>query len=313
MGFKQDRYDTELLRRIENLIRSFQRNVKDSEGKPNEASLIYGLRALVTLANMVLSKDEIFGIEPWHILSDNAPLGAPGEMLLRLKDHKGNPMPPYPAIMAFYENGYTAEIDGILFLAALGQMQRTGEKQISVNVSARSLRNPDFVKCTLERLESLELSSEQALIIEIHESTPNLSMNRQVLELYSRFGVEFAIDDVGLNMNDIIRLAEFDQLATYIKIDRHTVCAEEEASNSLKQVVMFCEALMPNAIMVAEGVQDAKHAVEIRNKFPNVVYAQGLYLPDDREKFKLEMYNVSSAMRSAVADRSAKLETVKAI
>ena len=113
-------------------------------------------------------------------------------------------MAPYPAIMAFYNNGFTAQIDGILFLAALEQFERMRnadlEKQVSINISARSLRDPDFVKCTLERLESLNLDSEQTIIIEIHESTPHLTMSRQVLELYSVIGVEFAIDDEGISV-----------------------------------------------------------------------------------------------------------------
>ncbi len=295
LGKVEDKHDIELLRRIENLIRSFQCLVRDVEGrgddKAREASLVYGLRALVSLANMVLRGDGIFGIEPWHIVSNDAPLSCLGEMLLRLKDFKGNPMPPYPAVMAFYDNGFSAEIDGILFLAALWQFQRCEEKQVSINISARSLRDPDFVKCTLERLESLNLASDEKIIIEIHESTPNLAMSRQVLELYYKLGVAFAIDDVGLNMNDIMRMSEFEGLAEYIKIDRHSVCAPEGASHSLAQVVKFVRALMPDVTMVAEGVVDAGHARAIVTQYPDIVYVQGLYLPENRRDFSIDFYN----------------------
>ena len=188
-------YDTELLRRIENLIRSFQKHVRDAEGTESEEQMVYGLRTLVALANMVLHKQDVFGIEPWHIISPYAPLSMPGEMLLRVKDFKGNPMAPYPAIMAFYETGYTAQIDAILFLVALGQFERMRKagtkKQVSINISARSLRDSDFVKATLARLESLQLNSEEKIIIEIHESSPHLAMSRQVLELYKMLDVGF--------------------------------------------------------------------------------------------------------------------------
>jgi EAL domain-containing protein (putative c-di-GMP-specific phosphodiesterase class I) len=256
----------------------------------------------VSLANMVLRGDPVFGIEPWHVIGDTAPLSQPGEMLLRIKDFKGEPMPPYPAVMAFYNHGFTADIDGILFLAALWQFQRSDEKQVSINISARSLRDNDFVKCTLERLETLDMASDEKIIIEIHESTPHLEMSRPVLELYSRLGVEFAIDDVGLNMGDIMRLSEFEGLASYVKIDRHTVCAPPDASNSLVQVMKFVRGLMPDVTLVAEGVRDGAHACELALSYPDIAYVQGLYLPNERRAFDLDFYNAMAVAKAAAAE-----------
>ncbi|MAF97471.1 MAG: hypothetical protein CMH26_02420 [Micavibrio sp.] len=295
----KDAYDIELLRRIEGLIRSFQGLVKDSHGQENEVELVYGLRVLVSLANMVLRNEDIFTIEPWHIISADAPLSRPGEMLLRVRDYKGEVMPPYMAIMAYYKNGFGAAIDAILFLAALWQFQRyETERQVSINISARSLRDSDFVKCSLERLEGLELEPDQKIIIEIHESAPHLSMSRHVLDLYDKFGVSFAIDDVGLNMSDIMRLGEFDGLVEYLKIDRHTVCGPEGSSNSLGNVVEFVRSLMPDVVMVAEGVRDANHAYEISKAFSDIIYVQGLYLPDDRKSFATDFYNVKAKRKA---------------
>lgn len=294
---EKNKHDTLLLLRIENLIQSFQKKVKDAEGQANEDELVYGLRALVALANMILHNEDIFGIEPWHVVVKNAPLSQPGEMLLRVKDFKGKPMPPYPAIMAFYQNGYTADIDTVLFLAALRQFQSSDEKQVSINISARSLRDPDFVKTTLKRLENLELNTDEKIIIEIHESTPNLSMSRQVLDLYKGLGVSFAIDDVGLNMNDVMRLSEFEGLAEYIKIDRSAVCAKEDENNALKQVVSFIRTLMPSTIMVAEGVKNAQHAFEIKEKYADIAYVQGLYLSSDRKPFANDFHKINTAKK----------------
>ena len=295
-GSKQDSkrcvYDTELLARIEDLIRGFQAQVRDAQGSACEGAMVYGLRVLVALANMVLQKRDMFEIEPWHIISAHAPLSMPGEMLLRVKDFKNKAMPPYEAIMAFYDHGYTAQIDGILFLAALGQFQRMREagreKQVSINISARSLRDSDFVKVTLARLESLHLASDEKVLIEIHESAPHLSLSRQVLELYRAVGVGFVIDDVGMNMNDVLRLADFEGLAEFVKLDRHTVCAPEGEAYALDQVMSFVETLMPGTLCVAEGVQTAEHAWDIVQKYPSILYAQGLYLPDEREVFQRE-------------------------
>lgn len=286
-----NRYEKEILRRVEGLITVFQSLVADAEGRKEEESLVYGLRALVCLANMIMRRQEIFGVETWHAISGSAPLSMPGEMLLRLVNYRGEPMPPYPAIMAFYENGFTAAIDSILFLAALEQFRKAPWKEISVNVSARSLRDPDFVRTTLARLETLELDDGRKIIMEIHESMPHLAMSRQVLELYSAMGVGFAIDDVGLNINDALRMGEFEGIAGYIKVDRRAVNAPPGASNNLAKVMGFIRTLVPGAVVVAEGVKNADQALYIHEAFPDVQYVQGVRLPPSADGFALEYHN----------------------
>lgn len=280
-------YDTHLLRRIENLIRSFKVFVDDAEGTPEEEQLLYGLRALVAFTNMIINEKDIFELEPWHVINKEAPLSMPGEMLLRVKDYRGEPIPPYPAIMAFYKHGYTTQIDTILFMAALSQFERSDEKQVSINVSSRSFRDPDFVRTALERLENMARAPDEKIIIEIHESTSTLSMIKQVLQLFRQSGVAFAIDDIGLSMNDVMRLAEFDGIANYIKIDRHAVCAKPDEPNALQNVMSFLRTMLPGTIAVAEGVKTVEHAQEIHKNFPDIGYVQGLYLPN-RDTFQQE-------------------------
>lgn len=284
-------HNKEILRRIENLIVSFQELVADAEGRKEEESLLYGLRALVCLANMIMQGRSVFGVEPWHAISSEKRLSLPGEMLLRLVNYRGEPLPPYPAIMAFYENGFTAAIDCILFLSAIEQFRDCPCRQISVNISARSLRDPDFVRATLARLEALDVEGDRKIIMEIHESTPHLAMSRQVLELYRALGVGFAIDDVGLNINDALRMGEFEGIAEYIKIDRRAVNAPPGASNGLSKVLGFIRMLVPGAVVVAEGVKNADQAIDIHDTFPDIQYVQGLYLPVSPDDFSLEYHN----------------------
>lgn len=282
-------YDKELLQWIETLLMSYRRFVKDAEDTPEEEKLVYGLRGLVNLANMILRDVPIFGIEPWHVIGKNPPMSQPGEMLLRLKDYKGEAMPPYPFVMAFYDHGFTAQLDAILALAALRQFDSDpNEKQVSINISARSLREPTFVKMVLKRLEDMRLLErpDERVIFEIHESTHNLTMSRGVLELFRKVGCLFAIDDVGLSMNDIMRLGEFEGIADYIKIDRHSVCASPDEPNALGSVLAYVRTMLPETFIVAEGVQNAEHAIKINTLFPDVLYAQGLYLPSDRVAFQ---------------------------
>jgi len=288
--------DKELLGRIERLITRFHSLVKDAEGGPRESAFVYALRGLVCLAGMVLRNEDIFALEPWHAQPSHPSALKASEMLLRLKTYQGKPMPPYPIVMTFYEQGFTAELDGILFLAALNQFLRTRQKntdhkQVSINISARSLRDPDFVKLTLERLEKADLPQDEmggnGIIMEIHESTPHLAVSRQILALYKNLGVAFAIDDVGLNMEDVLRLSEFEGITDYIKIDRHAV----EDLSLLERVVSFLGTVMPHTVMIAEGVKSIEHALTLERKFPEIRYVQGLYLPDTHSGFALAHHN----------------------
>lgn len=296
-----EKHDKELLSRIESLLKTYQRFVKDGEGTPEEESLVYGLRGLVNLANMILRNKIAFAMEPWHAIGEKPRLTQAGEMLLRLKDYKDDPMPPYPFIMAFYENGFTTQLDTILVLTALRRFEMDERfRQVSINISAKSLRDSDFVKIVLARLEDMELlyQPENKVIFEIHESSVELAMSRKVLELFRAVGVGFAIDDVGLSMQDIMRLAEFEGIADYIKVDRHAVLGKPEDPNNLKNVMNFVRTMLPGTVIIAEGVQSAEHAQDILKEHPDIQYVQGLYLPESRKTFQTDFYNAGLAVKA---------------
>ncbi len=69
-----EKHDKELLARIESLLKTYQRFVKDGIGTPEEESLVYGLRGLVNLANMILRDRIAFAMEPWHTIGKNPKL-----------------------------------------------------------------------------------------------------------------------------------------------------------------------------------------------------------------------------------------------
>jgi len=295
-----EKHDKELLSRIESLLVVYRRFVKDGEDTPQEESLVYGLRGLVNLANMVLRDKIAFTMEPWHAIGEKPKLTQAGEMLLRLKDYKDDPMPPYPFIMAFYGNGFVPQLDTILVLAALRRVEKDERfRQVSINISAKSLRDADFVKVVLERLEEMELlyHPEQKIIFEIHESSVELAMSRKVLELFRSVGVGFAIDDVGMSMDDVMRLSEFEGIADYIKIDRHCVLGKAEDPNNLANVMSFIRTMLPGTVVIAEGVQSADHAQAILREYPDIDYVQGLYLPESRRSFQTDFYNAGIGLK----------------
>lgn len=278
--------DTDLLKRIESLGHAVKNLSETTENGRELARFDYVLQCLSSLTDAVSHGRDIFGVEPWHPVRDDVPLSCPGEMLLRLKDKKGEALPPYPAIMTFYQNNLTADIDTVLVLCALDQFKRSAEKQVSINISARSLRNTEFVKIVLQQLETLDLAEDEKIIVEIHESTPNLQMSRKVLDLFREAGVAFAIDDVGLSMNDVLRLSEFEVIADFIKLDRKSVRSHPENSNSLDHVVSLITSILPGAVLVAEGVKDAGHAQKLHEYHPAIKYVQGMHLPGRTEFFQ---------------------------
>lgn len=287
----------DLIKEVETLqseIADLSAGAKDETAKEKFA---YAQKGLESLRRAIQNKERIFGHEPWHPLVGG--IISPCEYLLRLNDEKGEAMPPYPFIMAFYEHGLTAKIDLILFLCGLWQYRQDGEKQISINISAKSLQNSAFIKSALKGLEGagLKPGGEEKVIAEIHEST-SAPMSPHVLVMFRERGGGFAIDDVGLSMNDVLRLAEFEGITDYIKIDRHPVCAHPDEPASLEQVMSLVRSLLPGAVIVAEGVKTTQHAKDLHRAIPDIQYAQGLYLPT-REIFAKEWAKLSSESKRA--------------
>jgi len=165
------------------------------------------------------------------------------------------------------------------------------------------LRDPDFVKTVLGRLEEMELlyKPDQVIILEIHESSVELSMSRKVLELFRAVGVGFAIDDVGLSMADVMRLSEFEGIADYIKVDRYAVLGNADEPNNLANVMSYIRTMLPGTVVIAEGVQSAEHAVQIAQDYPEIIYAQGLYLPESRRRFQVDYRNAQVDLQKSRA------------
>ncbi|MCB1590964.1 MAG: EAL domain-containing protein [Alphaproteobacteria bacterium] len=244
-------------------------------------------KAVHALARCIDRDQPVFGYEPWHPVSDSAGASSPNEMLLRLKDERGEILPPYEIIMDFYDSGMTEALDTLLFLLGLRQFTRSAERQVSINISARSLLSNDFIKTILGELETLRVNKQvrDGIIIEIHESAPTLVMSKHILGLFHRFGARFAIDDVELSLGDTFRFSEFEDIASFIKIDRKIVCAPQESAHSLPTVISFVRSVLPDAKIVAEGVQSPEHAIELHRLYPEIDFVQGRNLPD-RETFR---------------------------
>ncbi len=298
--------------RIENLVQkinSLHNHMVTADKEDELTRALYGLEALY---GHIANNTQIFGYEMWYPLLDshysnsngqgagNDGTDNPVEMLLRLKDSKGDDISPYPVIMAMYNNGLAEDIDTILFLCALRQFKMINYKLVSINISARSLLSSDFIKTILPALETmrLETNGKKEVIIEIHESAPTLVMSKHILSMFHRFGAHFAIDDVGLSLNDVFRFSEFDGIANYIKIDRHMVCSPPDSENSLPCVISFIKSILPDSVLVAEGVESVEQAYDLHRQYPQLDYVQGKFLPKP-EEFKQLWNNIRVNVRQS--------------
>ncbi len=281
--------DIALLQRIQALIHKAQDFSDTAQKSQAQTQATHTIKCMTALGDAILRGKAIFGVEPWHVIDAHAPLSAPGEYLLRLQNGTGTPLSPYPAIMSFYENGMTADIDVVLFLCALKQFLASDESQISVNISARSLCDADFIRTALERLEQANLAAaHKTIIIEVHETTQDIKMSKDVLKMFRRAGVMFALDDAGLSMGDVMRMAEFEDMADFIKLDRHSVCARPDRPDALDHLISLVSSLFPHASIVAEGAKSTSHARALKASHPQLHYVQGLYLPTNRSVFEAE-------------------------
>ncbi len=276
--------DPDVLARVEKLHKKVDALAKKAMMIEQKERAVYAARYLQTLAEALVMEQPIFIVEDWHPLQSGLQLDYAGEMLLRVKEKNGTPLPPYPAIMTFYHNGFTEEMDTILCMSALNQFKDIPEKQVSINVSGRSLLNNDFVKAILAKIEALNLTRFQQIVLEIHESNAVVTIPPKIISMFRKLNVGFAMDDVGLSMNDVFRLSAFENVADYIKLDRQCVSAHPEDPRALPHILALAKSLLPKAQFVAEGVQSADHAREILANHPNIKYVQGMHLPD-RETF----------------------------
>ena len=289
---KDPDFHSNLLKRVEQFVTRLETVV--GQGNPNAETQAHIQSCAEALYTMIERKTPIFGHEQWHGLNRGT-IGGPTELLLRLRDSNENALSPYEFVMACYRNGLTVELDAILVLAALGQYSEYfrdhGEKQVSINMSARFLemRNQGLIEQILKTLEGLKISKNggEAVILEIHESTGNVNIDPIILDLFRKNGVKFAMDDVVMDGQDIYRFSGFDGFTDFVKIDRSFLEKSETDTAFFSGMINFIRGQAPGSIIVAEGVQDTAHARRLFEEYKHIHYVQGRHLPD-RQTFALE-------------------------
>ena len=187
-----------------------------------------------------------------------------GELLLRWTHPERGSVPPTQFIPLAEESTLILQLGEMVLMracTALAQLQSAGRDwTLSVNVSPRQFRSPDFVelvRATLERAgaraEGLILEVTEGLLIENLQDTV-----KRMAELVD-MGVRFSIDDFGTGYSS---LAYLKKLPLYeIKIDRTFVRATPTDPNDTAIVeAILSVARHLRLRVVAEGVETQQQA-----------------------------------------------------
>jgi diguanylate cyclase (GGDEF)-like protein/PAS domain S-box-containing protein len=129
--------------------------------------------------------------------------------------------------------------------------------QMSVNVSARQLQQPDLLDVVTEALQSSGLSAER-LVLEITETAAVANIRAAITRLneLKALGLQLALDDFGTGYSPLSHLRRFP--VDYLKIDRsfvHGIARNEQDKAIVRGVIDMAHALGMRTI--AEGVEDA--------------------------------------------------------
>jgi EAL domain-containing protein (putative c-di-GMP-specific phosphodiesterase class I) len=184
------------------------------------------------------------------------------EALARWPDPVRGTVPPTEFIDLAEETGLIVPLGSWVLHQAISDLARwrgpdpsPQQPVVSVNVSARQFRDPDFVALVRRCLDETGLAP-SALMLELTESVLlrlDERINSDLAEL-RRFGVRLAIDDFGTGYSSLSYLRDLP--IDVLKIDKSFVDAVVESSPGRKFAELIIDfALAMEIQVIAEGIE----------------------------------------------------------
>lgn len=182
------------------------------------------------------------------------------EALLRWQHPDLGLIAPARFIPVAEETGHIARLGGWVLRGACEQMrawQQAGlsDMHMAVNISARELRQPDFVDRLVQILEETRLLP-GSLVLEFTESSmmENPDRTREVIARLHDLGVGIAIDDFGTGYSSLNYLRHY--RVDYLKVDRAFVSNlphDEHQQAIIRAIIAMAKSL--GIQVIAEGVE----------------------------------------------------------
>ncbi len=161
--------------------------------------------------------------------------------------------------------------------------------RVSVNISGRQLKQPDFVAMVQQALEDNHLPS-HCLALEVTESVclDSLEIVATTLEALQRLGIETQIDDFGTGYSSLSYLQRLPVHS--IKIDRSFIHEINNQSSSAPDIIRAIFSMVNDLGIkaVAEGIENEAQLSELKRL--RCSYVQGFLLAMPMDQANLEKW-----------------------
>lgn len=182
------------------------------------------------------------------------------EGLLRVLDETGRVIPAAEFITTVEETEYGRKLDCLSLKKGLTELHRNPGLRLSINMSARSIGYPRWMRILSRGLEDDPTIGER-LILEITETSAMLvpEIVSSFMTQYQRLGVAFAIDDFGAGYTALRHFKDFS--FDILKIDGQFITGiATDPDNQVLVRAMVSIAEQFDMFTVAECVEQAQDA-----------------------------------------------------
>lgn len=216
---------------------------------------------LATGLRQAMEHGELFlHYQPYFDLYSGSISGA--EALLRWQHPELGLIPPARFIPVAEETGHIVRLGEWVLKSACLQMrawQDAGlqDMHMAVNISARQMRQPDFLDRLVSILDETGLLP-GSLVLELTESSmmEDPERTRAVFDQLHALGVGIAIDDFGTGYSSLNYLRQY--RVDYLKVDRAFVSNlphDEHQQAIMRAIIAMAKSL--DILVIAEGVETA--------------------------------------------------------
>ncbi len=190
------------------------------------------------------------------------------EALLRWTHPTRGPVPPLDVIVIAEATGLIVPLGRDILERACTEAVRFGasghDLTVSVNVSARQLAEPDFVRSVAGVFESTEVDPSR-IVLEVTETTlaADPGAVAAVLTAVRGFGCRVAMDDFGTGYSSLATLRDLP--IDVLKLDRSFITdlgRHDRSTATVDAVIRLADAL--DLEVVAEGVEDEQQYEHLR-------------------------------------------------
>lgn len=248
----------ELLKHAEHaLARAKSKKSRLEEHVPGQINTLYDHLKIKSLHDAFRRKEMTLYMQPQIDGLDGRIVGVEG--LVRWNHPEKGLLAPSAFLPLLEEAGMSTQLDELVLDLAFEQLVDWKNKQnpiqISINLSAQSIINPQLLTMVRDRLVETKVRP-AALCVEITEGAliEDVEASQEVIEGLKNLGVEVAIDDFGTGYCSMAYLLRYP--SHFLKIDRSFVQnfhLEENKQTMVKNMIALAHGL--GIGVVAEGVE----------------------------------------------------------